>query len=111
MITKTLTLNNIERKIFWGLLVSLSVVVSFYLYSALAITLAGVDRNNINRTLSELSNNVGTLEAEYLSITNGFTLSYAKQLGFQETKEKFTSMPAVTFATAVDSETRVAVAR
>ncbi|PIY58262.1 MAG: hypothetical protein COY98_02470 [Candidatus Yonathbacteria bacterium CG_4_10_14_0_8_um_filter_43_17] len=111
MITKTLALNNIERKIFWVLLVSLCVFVSFYLYSALAITLAGVDRSNINRTLSEMSDNTGALEAEYLSMTNGFTLSYAKQLGFQEKKEKFTNVPAVTFATAVDSETRVAVAR
>ncbi len=101
MTTKTLELNNIERKIFWVLSMALAVVLSFYLYSALVITLAGVDRSNINRQAHELATTAGTLEAEYLAQINGVTLAYAQNMGFQEVNAKFTS----------DSDIKVALAR
>ena len=90
MTTKTLELNNIERKIFWVLSTALAVVLSFYLYSALVITLAGVDRNNVNRTTHELVITAGALEAEYLALSNGVTLAYAQNLGFHEVNAKYT---------------------
>ena len=89
MTTKTLELNNIERKIFWVLSTALAVVLSFYLYSALVITLAGVDRSNINRQAHELATTAGTLEAEYLAQVNRVTLAYAQNLGFHEVNAKF----------------------
>lgn len=101
MTTKTLELNNIERKIFWVLSTALAVVLSFYLYSALVITLAGVDRSNISRQAHELATTVGAFEAEYLAQVNGVTLAYAKNLGFSEVNAKFTG----------DSDTKVAIAR
>lgn len=91
MTTKTLALNNIERKFFWTLSLALVVVLSFYLYSAFVITLAGVDSNNINRQARELSVASGLLEAEYLTEMNNFTLEYAKNLGFYEVNAKFTT--------------------
>jgi len=89
MITKTLEFNNIERKIFWALLSLLGVVVSFYLYSVLMLTLAVVDRNDTNRKVHELANSAGTLEAEYLAQANSVTLAYAETLGFHEANAKF----------------------
>ncbi len=102
MTTKTLELNNIERKIFWVLSMALAVVLSFYLYSALVITLAGVERSNVNRTAHELAVNAGSLEAEYLSQSNSVTLAYAQNLGFHEVNAKFTGS---------DTGTKVALAR
>lgn len=90
MTTKTLDLNNIERKIFWMLSTAVSVVLAFYLYSSLAIVLAGVDRDNMNRIAHELAVTSGSLEAEYLSETNGVTLAYAQKLGFHEVTAKYT---------------------
>lgn len=100
MTTKTLELNNIERKIFWVLSTALAVVLSFYLYSALIITIAGVDRNNINRTARELVVRSGSLEAEYLTQTNGITVAYAKNLGFHEVSAKFTGVNTTKVAMA-----------
>ena len=90
MTTKTLDLNNIERKFFWVLSTAIMVVMAFYLYSALVITLAGVDRSTMNRTAHELGVTSGALETEYLSLANGVTLAYAKGLGFHEVNAKFT---------------------
>lgn len=90
MITKTLALNNIERKIFWIMSTALIAVFLFYLYSAFVITLAGVDRNNINRQTHELAVEAGLLEAEYLTEINKITFAYAKKLGFTEVSAKYT---------------------
>lgn len=102
MTTKTLALNNIERKIFWMLSTALTVVLAFYLYSALVITLAGVDRNTMNRTARELAVKSGALETEYLAQANSVTLAYAKNLGFHEVNAKFAGS---------DTGTKVALAR
>lgn len=90
MTTKTLDLNDIERKIFWILLSLLGVVTAFYLYSVLSLTLAVVDRKETNRKVHELANSAGTLEAEYLAQANSLTLAYAETLGFHEVNAKFT---------------------
>lgn len=102
MTTKTLALNNIERKVFLALSTALVVVISFYLYSAIAITLAGVDRNNLNQQAHEIAVASGSLEAEYLAEMNRVTLAYAQNLGFHEVKAKFT---------VSDSSPRVALVR
>lgn len=89
MTTKTLELNNIERKIFWILASLLSLVALFYLYSVLSLTFAVVDRNTINTSIHQLANQSSQLEAEYLTQTNSVTLSFAKELGFSEVNAKF----------------------
>ncbi len=111
MTTKTLELNNIERKIFWVLSVALTIASSFYLYSALVITIAGVDRNNINRGAHELALTSGSLEAEYIAEMNRVTLAYAQNLGFHEVNVKFTGSPAIALAKAGDAGSKVAIAR
>ena len=90
MTTKTLDLNNIERKIFWIMIALLGLIAAFYLYSVATLTVAVVDRNNMNRTAHELANTAGALEAEYITQANSITLAYAQNLGFHEVNAKFT---------------------
>lgn len=100
MTTKTLQLNNIEQKIFWALASLLGLVALFYLYSVLTLTLAVVDRNNLTRSAHELANTTGSLEAEYLTETNGVTLAYAQELGFHEVNAKFTGDASIKLSMA-----------
>ena len=89
MTTKTLDLNNIERKIFWILTSMVAIISVFYLYSAASITIAVVDRNNMNRSALELSNKAGQLESEYFRLTNSVTLPFAQNLGFHEVSTRY----------------------
>ncbi len=94
MTTKTLDLNDIERKIFWGLVSCLILVVSFYLYSLLSLTIAGVDRDHLSRNAHNLSVKIGDLESEYLTESNSVTLARAEALGFHEVNARFTNSSA-----------------
>lgn len=89
MITKTLDFNNIERKIFWILTALLSLALAFCLYSALSLTIAGVDRDYMSRSAHTLATKAGDLEAEYLAQSNSITLARAEELGFHEVNAKF----------------------
>lgn len=89
MTTKTLELNNIEQKIFWMLSSFVAVVLAFYLYSVLSLTLAVIDRNSMRTAAHQLATEVSSLETEYLSQTNSITLAYAQTLGFSEVNQKF----------------------
>lgn len=89
MTTKTLDLNNIERKIFWALVSCICIAVGFYLYSVLALTVAGVDRDHLSRAAHDLATQAGDLEAEYLAESNSITLAHAEELGFHEVSAKF----------------------
>lgn len=100
MTTKTLDLNNIERKIFWTMMTLLGMVAAFYLYSVASLTIAAVDRNNINHTAHELANTAGALEAEYIAQANSITLAYAQNLGFHEVNEKFTGSTGIKISMA-----------
>ncbi len=93
MTTHTLDFNNIERKFFWILIVLISSVTGFYLYSVFSLTMAGVDRTMISRHTQELKNKVSVLEAEYLAQTNLFTEEYAQSLGLYEVHPKFSNQP------------------
>ncbi|MBI5401134.1 MAG: hypothetical protein HZB12_03420 [Candidatus Yonathbacteria bacterium] len=91
MITQTLDFNNIERKIFWALTACIGAVLGFSLYSVLALTVAGVDRDHFSRATHDLSTKAGDIEAEYLSVSNSITLAHAEELGFHEVNAKFTA--------------------
>lgn len=90
MITQTLDFNNIERKIFWTLAMSLGVVLAFYLYSVASLTIAVVDRDQMNAAAHELAIKTSEIEHEYLSRAGSITLAYAETLGFKEVTAKFT---------------------
>ncbi len=91
MTTKTLDLNNIERKLFWTLSALLGVCIVVYIFSVLSLTMSVVERDRMSRTTNEIATKVGDLEHEYLSIQNGITLAYAEGLGFNEVNAKFTN--------------------
>lgn len=100
MTTKTLDLNNIERKIFWTLVSLLGLVAAFYLYSVLTLTVAVVDRNSMNSAARELANTASTLEAEYLAQTNSITLAYAQEVGFHEVSARYAGETGSKFSMA-----------
>ncbi len=91
MTTKTLDLNNIERKLFWTLSVLLGVCIIVYIYSVLSLTMNVVERDRMSSAAHEIAINVSDLEQEYLSLQKGVTLAYAQELGFEEVTPKFTS--------------------
>ena len=96
MTTKTLDLNNIERKLFWILTASLGLCLALYLYSVLSLTVSVVERDRMSRTLHEMATTAGDLEQEYITLQNKITLAYAHELGFVEVVAKFTSSPNAT---------------
>ncbi len=91
MTTKTLDLNNIERKLFWTLSALLGVCIIVYVYSVLSLTMNVVERDRMSRTAHEIAIKVGALEQEYLSLRKDVTLAYAQELGFKEVTAKFTN--------------------
>ncbi len=90
MTTKTLDLNNIERKLFWILSALLGVCIIVYVYSVLSLTMNVIERDRTSRTVHEIAIKVGALEQEYLSLQKVVTLAYAQELGFKEVTAKFT---------------------
>lgn len=91
MTTQTLDLNNIERKIFWSLASLLGITLGFYLYSVASLTVAVVDRNQMNAAARDLATKVASTEQEYLAQSNSITLAYAQSIGFLEVPAKFAS--------------------
>src|SRR3989344_5346227 len=101
MTTQILDLNNIERKIFWILAAFIGATIAFYLYSVLALTVAGVDRDRLSRASHDLATKAGDFEAEYLSHSNAVTLARAHELGFREVDAKFAGLSATAVATEI----------
>jgi hypothetical protein len=89
MTTKVLDLDNIERKLFWALASFFALALSFYLYSALSLTMSVVERDRTASAVRELAAHTGALEAEYLGRQNSVTLAYAEWLGLKEVSVKF----------------------
>lgn len=100
MITQTLDLNNIERKVFWMLVSCIGLAMGFYLYSALSLTVAGVERDHLSLAAHDLSTKAGDLEADYLTQSNSVTLAHAQELGFHEVNAKFTGGTAIKLSMA-----------
>lgn len=48
-----------------------------------------IARKGLESKVSTMVNNVGELELQYLSMSNKVNISFAKSLGFQETKMEF----------------------
>jgi hypothetical protein len=94
MTTKTLDLDNIERKLFWTFSAVFVGLLAFYLYAVISLTVAGVERGHLTLAAQALASQVGDLEREYMNIQNGVTLARAQELGFHEVIPKFTGSPA-----------------
>lgn len=90
MTTKTLDFTNIERKLFWILAGAIVVAVGFYLYSAISLTIAVIDRDNALSSTRTLSAQVAGLEQQYMEVQNTVTLSVAQEKGFKEVAPRYT---------------------
>ncbi len=93
MTTKILDLNNIERKLFWAFSAFFVGLLAFYLYSALSLTIAGVERDQMSHSSRTLALQASDLEGEYMGIQNSVTILNAEKLGFSEVVAKFSSSP------------------
>lgn len=91
MTTQILDLNNIERKLFWILSVSLGMALSLYLYSAFSLMGSVVARDKMSSLSYTASVSSGSLEQEYIVLKNSITLARAEELGFNEIPVKFTN--------------------
>lgn len=95
MTTQILDLSNIERKLFWILVSFISLALGLYLYSALSLTVSGIDRDHFARSAHDLATKAGDLEADYLAQSNAVTLAHAEELGFHEVNAKFAGVTPV----------------
>ena len=93
MTTKTLDLDNIERKLFWIFSAVFVGLLAFYLYAVISLTVAGVERSHLTLAAQALASQGGDLEREYMNIQNGVTLARAQELGFHEVTATFTGSP------------------
>lgn len=93
MTTKTLDLNNIERKLFWILVLLIVICLSMYLYSVTSLTMNGVTRDRTIGSAREISNMAGDLEQEYLGLQKNITLASAENLGFHEVSARYAGTP------------------
>lgn len=84
--------DDIEKKIFNMMIVSLGVLALVYVFLISNIVFSIVERNSLNVKNSLLSSEVGELELEYLSVSQKIDLNFAYQNGFKETKTEFTPL-------------------
>ena len=80
---------NLQKRILNTMLLILGILVFFYVYFLGNIVFNIVERKALDVYAYKLSNNVGNLELEYLSISQKIDLDLAHSLGFRETKTKF----------------------
>jgi len=80
--------DNLERRIFNIMLVILGALAICYVIFLGNMVFNIVERTSLSKESRILSNEVGKLELEYISISNKVNLSLATSLGFRESKEK-----------------------
>jgi hypothetical protein len=80
--------NDFQKRALNVLLWSLGAFVFCYGFLLGNITFNIVERKTLETSAHSLSNEVGSLELEYLSTSNKIDLSLAKNMGFVETNQK-----------------------
>jgi len=80
--------NNLERRILNIMLVILGALTLCYVIFLGNTVFNIVERQSFSKESQILSNEVGKLELEYISISNKVNLALATSLGFKESKEK-----------------------
>lgn len=91
MTTKTLDFINIERKLFWMLFGGIIFAVGFYLYTAVSLTMAVIERDEAVSSSRSIALSVSNQEQEYMQLKNTVTLSTAVDQGFKEVTPKYAS--------------------
>ena len=87
-----LNINNLKKKLFWFLTVSLFFSIIFYTYLVNQTVLNIVERENIQDEITTLNSKISELEFRYIALKNNINLEYAHSLGFVNVKNvKFAS--------------------
>jgi len=81
--------SNLKMSILNVMLWILGVLVLAYIFFLGNMIFNIVERNSLERYVRTLSNDVGNLELEYLSLSQKIDVNFAYSLGFKETKAKF----------------------
>lgn len=87
--------NDMQRKILNILLGSLAVFALCYIFLLGSMVFNIVERRSLEADARTLSNEVGDLELQYLSISDKVDLSLAQSMGFKETRPKFATRKAL----------------
>ncbi len=80
---------NLHRKILHSMLFTIFALALVYVLALGNMVFNIVERKSIESKTHTLSNEVGDLELQYLSISQKIDLNLAYSLGFKETKTKF----------------------
>ncbi|HNW71694.1 MAG TPA: hypothetical protein PKZ36_00200 [Candidatus Paceibacterota bacterium] len=81
--------NNLKRKMSHILLAFLGSLAVCYGIILISMVFNIVERQSLASEAKTLSNEVGGLELEYLSMSNKIDLALSKEMGFRETDTKF----------------------
>ncbi len=63
-----------------------------------------VERKSFEISARTLSNEVGSLELQYLSLSNGIDLAFSHSLGFKEAKASFATRKPLGYAAGADND-------
>lgn len=86
---------NLQKRVFNSMLWMLGILAFSYVFFLGNIVFNIVERKTLEGYAHTLSNDVGNLELEYLSLSQKVDLNLAYSLGFKEIKTKFATRKAL----------------
>jgi len=75
-----------RTRIFWALLATITITLSFYIYAINATARNIALRQNLERQVTEMSGKLATLEFTYINLKHAGTIEVASTKGFKEEK-------------------------
>ncbi len=92
---KIINNGNLQERILNAMLLTLGVLALFYVFLLGSMVFNIVERKSLEAYNRTLSNDVGSLELEYLSVSRKVDLDLAYSLGFKEVKAKYATRKAL----------------
>ena len=89
--------NNLEHHILRTILVSFGILGLIYMFILGSMVFDIVERRSLEKEVLSLSNDVGSLELDYLSLSNKVNLNFSYSLGFRQVKPKFATRQILGF--------------
>ncbi|MFM7089024.1 MAG: hypothetical protein ACKOW9_05875 [Candidatus Paceibacterota bacterium] len=86
----------VRARIFQGMIGLFALLVLFYLFLLGSSVMNVVERKNLESEAHMLANEIGTLELEYLQISNTIDRELSVQMGFEEIAQNFATRKAAT---------------
>mgnify|MGYP001592075498 CR=1 FL=1 len=85
--------NNIEveKNIFNTMIFILATLALFYILILGNMVFSIIERKNLEKEMTALSNEIGKLEVSYLAVSNSVDMNLSSAMGFKETKATFTT--------------------